>query len=80
LATSMHTGNEAGWITILQAHVLDLRWLVSPGSVPSALITGMFGIQPEPTIGEVIVWLAFALPMLALVLRPARAPSAVPAG
>jgi high-affinity iron transporter len=42
--------------------------------VPSALITGMFGIQPEPTIGEVIVWLAFALPMLALVLRPTRRP------
>ena len=43
---------------MFQEQALDLRWLVEPGSVQSALITGMFGIQPEPTVGEVLVWLA----------------------
>ena len=32
----------------------------------------MFGIQPEPTVGEVFVWLAYAIPMTIYVLRPTR--------
>ena len=42
------------------------------GSVQSALLTGMFGIQPEPTIGEVLVWVLYAVPMTIYVLRPAK--------
>jgi high-affinity iron transporter len=75
LANAMHTGHEAGWVNILQAQALDLRWLVRPGSVQSALLTGMFGIQPEPTVGEVLVWLAFAVPMVIYVWRPPRRPA-----
>ena len=55
LAGAMHTGHEGGWVEVLLNRAVDLRWLIDPGSVQSALITGMFGIQPEPTIGEVLV-------------------------
>ncbi len=72
LAGAVHTGHEAGWVNVFQARALDLTWLVEPGSVQSALITGMFGIQPEPTVGEVFVWLAYAIPMTVYVLRPTR--------
>ncbi len=72
LAGAVHTGHEAGWVNVFQERALDLTWLVKPGSVQSALITGMFGIQPEPTVGEVFVWLAYAIPMTIYVLRPTR--------
>jgi high-affinity iron transporter len=79
LATAVHTAHEAGWWNILQAQALDLEWLVRRGSVQSALITGMFGIQPAPTVGEVLVWLLYALPMTIYVLRPARPRASAPA-
>lgn len=70
LAKSMHTGFEAGWITFGQAQALDLTWLVQPGTVTAALLTGMLGLQPEPTRTELFVYLAYAIPMLAYVLWP----------
>ncbi len=70
LATTMHTAWEAGWITFGQTQALDLTWLVRPGSVSSALLTGMLGLQPKPTQIEVIAYLLYAVPMLAYVLWP----------
>ena len=51
-ASAVHTAHEAGWLGVLQAQAFDLRWLVAPGSVRAALLTGMLGIQPVPTVGE----------------------------
>jgi high-affinity iron transporter len=73
LATALHTAHEGGWFDALQTQALDLRWLVKGGSVQSALLTGMLGIQPEPTIGEVVVYLAYAVPMTYYVCRRPRA-------
>ena len=72
LATALHTAHEGGWFNALQAQAVDLEWLVDRGSVQSALLTGMLGIQPEPTVGEVLVWLLYAVPMTIYVLRPVR--------
>jgi high-affinity iron transporter len=83
LAFAVHAGHEAGWVNVLLDRAVDLRWLIDPGSVQSALITGMFGIQPEPTVGEVLAFLLYAIPMTIYVVRPqrARAPeTAAPAG
>ena len=74
LAMAVHTAHEAGWFNGLQTQAANLHWLVDPGSVRAALLTGMFGIQPRPTIGEVGAYLIYALPMLAFVLIPTRAP------
>ncbi len=72
LATAAHTAHEAGWLNSAQAQVFSLSWLVDPGSVRSALLTGMLGIQPQPVVAELTVWLAYAIPMAILVLAPSR--------
>ena len=77
LASAVHTGHEAGWIDVLQAQAFDLRWLVAPGSVRAALLTGMLGLQPVPTLGETLAWLLYAIPMSLYVLWPSRPPAKV---
>lgn len=72
LASAAHTANEAGWLNVLQSSAVDLRWLVASGSLRSAFLTGMLGLQPVPTIAEAIAWLAYAVPMGAFVLWPHR--------
>jgi len=72
LATSVHEFSEAGVITALQQRVLDLSWLVAPGTIQGALLTGMFGFQPTPTIAEAAVWLAYGVPMALYVVWPQR--------
>jgi iron uptake system component EfeO len=72
LATAVHTGHEGGWINSLQVQALDLSWLVVPGTVTSSLLTGMLGLQPRPTDGEVAAYLIYAVPMLLFVLWPQR--------
>ncbi len=72
LATAMHTAHEGGWVNVLQGHALDLSWLVVPGTITSSLLTGMLGLQPLPTDGEVLVYLLYAVPMLLFVLWPQR--------
>jgi high-affinity iron transporter len=74
LSMAVHTAHEAGWLDAFQSNVANLRWLVQPGSVRAALLTGMFGIQPKPTAGEAFVWIGYAVPMLAYVLWPQKAP------
>jgi high-affinity iron transporter len=72
LASAVHTAAEAGWLSVLQTQAFDLRWLVAPGSVRAALLTGMLGLQPVPTVGETLAWLVYAIPMALYVLWPAR--------
>jgi high-affinity iron transporter len=69
VAFAMHTGHEAGWINFGQSEVVDLSWLIKPGSVLSALLTGMLGIQPKPTAIEAIGWFAYFIPVSFYVLR-----------
>jgi FTR1 family protein len=72
VATALHTAHEAGWVNFGQDQALDLTWLVVPGTWTAALLTGMLGLQPQPTIIEVIGYLAFAVPVVAFVLIPPR--------
>ena len=70
--SAIHTAHEATWLNSLQGRALDLGWLVRPGTVTSSLLTGVLGLQPQPTVGEAAGWLIYAIPMLAIVLWPAR--------
>jgi high-affinity iron transporter len=72
VASALHTAHEATWFNILQARALDLTWLVAPGSVRAALLTGMLGLRPEPTVGETLGWLLYAVPVGLYVLWPDR--------
>jgi high-affinity iron transporter len=72
LMSAVHTAHEAAWLDSLQGTAVDLSWLVRPGTVSSSLLTGVLGLQPQPTVGEAGAWLLFAVPMLLYVLWPAR--------
>lgn len=79
LATAAHTAHEAGWLNIGQAPVLDLSWLVAPGSIRESLLTGVLGLRPKPTVVEVVLWLCYFVPLALYVAWPApRRPSPPP--
>ena len=69
-SSALHTAHEAGWFNGLQTEALNLTWLVDPGSVRSALLSGMLGLQPRPTVGEVLIWLIYAIPLTLYVVWP----------
>ena len=72
VASALHTAHEATWFNALQGRALDLSWLVAPGSIRAALLTGMLGLRPEPTVGEALGWLLYAVPVGLYVLWPDR--------
>ena len=71
MASAAHSAHEAGWFDVAQGRVVDLRSIIKPDSVQSALATGMLGIQPEPVIAEVAAWFLAAVPLMLFVLWPA---------
>ena len=77
VTSALHTAHEATWLNGLQAQAVDLCWLVRPGTVSSSLLTGVLGLQPQPTVGEAAGWLVYAVPMLAFVLWPEAPATAV---
>jgi len=70
VASAIHTAHEAGWLNSFQHQALDLTWLVGPGTVRGALLTGMLGLQAQPTVGEVAGWLVYAIPVCVYVAWP----------
>ncbi len=70
VASALHSAAEAGWVTGGQAQALDLGAIVRPGTVWESLITGILGIQAQPTVIEVAGWLIYAVPMLFILLAP----------
>jgi high-affinity iron transporter len=71
VASAIHTAHEAGWIDFGQAQIADLTWLAPTGSIVSALLTGVLGVQPRPVAIEFVGWLVYLVPMLVVVLWPA---------
>jgi high-affinity iron transporter len=71
VATAAHTAHEAAWLNVGQHEVLNLTGFVGPGSVRSALLTGMLGVQVRPVAIEVVTWLVYLIPMSLFVLWPA---------
>jgi high-affinity iron transporter len=72
LASAAHEFAEAGLLRSGQEAVGDISWLVAPGTIRASLLTGMFGLQPVPTVSEVAVWLAYAIPMTLYIFWPSR--------
>lgn len=72
VASSLRTAHEAGWINVGQQRVFDFSSWMPTKSFVGAIITGMFGIPPDPRLIEVIGWLLYAIPVLVIFLWPAR--------
>ena len=81
VASAIHSASEIGWITFGQGTALDLTWLIQPGTIWEALITGVLGLQARPTTVELIGWLAYLVPVALFVAWPVRSgvpPTPVP--
>jgi high-affinity iron transporter len=77
VAAAAHSAYEAGWLDIGQATFVDLSWLVQPGSIQAALLTGVLGLRPQPTVAEVVGWLLYIVPVALYVAWPQRRASLV---
>lgn len=76
IITSLMTAHEAGWLNIGQQRVADLSWLVPPGTVRSALITGVLGIPADPNLIETFGWVLYIAIVTVMIYWPAnRRPS-----
>lgn len=72
MASALHAAHDAGVLNVGQAQAVDLSWLVVPDTWTSSLLTGMLGLRPAPTVVEAGAYFAYAVPMLLLLLWPAR--------
>jgi len=70
LASAAHAFEEAGVLSVMTGHALDLSWLVAPGTIRGSLLTGALGFQPLPTYAEVVLWLVYVVPMALYVVWP----------
>lgn len=72
VANVFRTAHEAGWVNIGQTQVFDFSAVISNDSVIGALLTGMFSIQADPRLIEVIAWFAYLVPVMLVYLWPAK--------
>ncbi|WP_406037697.1 FTR1 family protein [Micromonospora sp. NBC_00898] len=82
LKYGVHDFQEAGALPGLNNHAFDISSVLDPSTWYAALLAGMFNITAAPSVLEMVAWVAYALPVLALFLRkpatPAK-PAAAPA-
>ena len=81
VASTLRAAYEASWLTVGQQTAIDLSAFARPGSVQESLLTGMLGLRSSMPVIEVVAYLLYAIPMLAVVLwPPKRTPSRRTAG
>lgn len=59
IISALRSAHEAGWFNTGQERVVDLSWLLSSGTVQSAIITGILGIPADPRLLEVTGWFCY---------------------
>lgn len=72
VANAVRSLHEAGLWNHLQQSVYDLGTVLPADSAPGAILAGFFGYQERATLGEVLAYLAFLVPMLGLFLLGGR--------
>lgn len=75
LAYGVYDLQEAGILPGLNSVAFDITSVIPPDSWYGTLLKGTINFQPNPSWLQVIVWLAFVIPVLVLYLRPQPAPS-----
>jgi high-affinity iron transporter len=73
----VHDLQEAGILPGIDNVAYSIPNVLDPSTWYATLLAGMFNITPEPTVLEVIAWIAYGVPVLLLFLwRPRRNPAA----
>ncbi|GAA3370865.1 FTR1 family protein [Streptomyces sannanensis] len=70
LAYGVHDLQEAGFLGGLQNKAFDISAQIPPDSWYGTLLKGVFNFQPDPTVLQVVMWLLYVIPTLALFLSP----------
>ncbi|CAM5423917.1 iron transporter [Streptomyces avidinii] len=73
LAYGVHDLQEADFLPGLGSKAFDISGAVPPDSWYGTLLKGTFNFQPDPTVLQLVVWLAYLIPVLALFLAPSPA-------
>jgi high-affinity iron transporter len=81
LAYGVHDLQEADFVPGLNNRAFDISETIEPGSWYGTLLKGVFNFQPDPTVAQCVVWLAYLVPVMAVFLfhRP-KDKKAAPAG
>ncbi len=69
VAHAVHELNEAGWVPEIVAHVWDLNPVLDETSFGGEILKTLFGYNGNPSLTEVIAYLAYSLALLAVFLR-----------
>jgi high-affinity iron transporter len=72
LAYGVHDLQEADFLPGLTDKAFDISTTVPPDSWYGTLLKGVFNFQPDPTVVQVLVWIAYLVPTLAFFLAPSR--------
>ncbi|MGK5692611.1 iron uptake transporter permease EfeU [Streptomyces sp. URMC 128] len=84
LAYGFHDLQEARFLPGLADKAFDVSATIPPDSWYGTLLKGVFNFQPDPTVLQVVAWLLYLVPTLALFLSPAslgrRRTATTPAG
>src|SRR4051795_8230198 len=87
LKSPIHDFQEAGVLPGLSTHAFDISGVLDPSSWYGAVVSGLFNITPQPSVLEMVAYVAYLVPVLVVFLWPSRrkaapaaaAPAASPA-
>ncbi|WP_406338779.1 iron uptake transporter permease EfeU [Streptomyces sp. NBC_00649] len=71
LAYGVHDLQEAQFLGGLSSKAFDISETIPPDSWYGTLLKGVFNFQPDPTVLQVVVWLLYLIPTLAVFFGPA---------